>query len=172
MPNVTDQCFIDRRGHGQERRSQDINYKRRAYDRRTKTFLYERTIHLGDTNLFGSVYFARYFDFQGEAREEFLKYFMGNDLPAFMAQKFGIVTVEARCQYFQPLFVYDQVVIRLQVPVIKRTKFKLSFDIQRKPKQTCAHAEQWIGFTNQLGKPIPIPSIVLENLKKHLCSSS
>ena len=169
---MADQHFIEHREHGKDRRSQEINYKRRVYDRRANTFLHERTIHLGDTNLFGSVYFARYFDFQGEAREEFLQYFMGGDLPTFLAQKCGIVTIDAQCKYHRPLFVYDQVVIHLQVLIIKRTKFKLSFDIKRMPKQTCAHAEQWIGFTNQLGKPIPIPDIVLKNLRKYLINSS
>lgn len=169
---MADRHIIEHQKREQDRRSQVINYKRRVYDRRAKTFLHERTIHLGDTNLFGSVYFARFFDFQGEAREEFLQYFMGDDLPTFMAQKYGMVTVDARCTYHQPLFVYDQIVTHLQVSIIKRTKFKLSFDIQRKPKQTCAHAEQWIGFTNQFGKPIPIPDIVLNNLRKYLSNSS
>lgn len=169
---MTDQNLIQYQERGQDRRLQAIDYKRRVYDRRAKTFIYERTIHLGDTNLFGSVYFASYFYIQGEAREEFLRYFMGDDLPIFMAQKYGIVTVEAKCQYHKPIFVYDQIAIHLQVPIIKRTKFKLSFDMQRKPKQTCAHAEQWIGFTNQLGKPIPIPDVVLKNLRKYLINRS
>ena len=169
---MTERTFIDHQEREEDRRSRETNIKRRVYDRRTKTFLYERTIHLGDTNLFGSVYFARYFDFQGEAREEFLQYFMGDDLPILMAQKCGLVTVDARCQYHHPLFVYDQVTILLQVPIIKKAKFKLSFEIQCKPKKTCAHAEQWIGFTNQLGKPIPIPDIVLKNLRKYQSNST
>lgn len=160
--------LIDYKERGQDRRSQVTNYKRRVYDRREKTFIYERTVHLGDTNVFGSVYFARYFDLQGEAREEFLKFFMGNDFPTFLNQKYGIVTVDARCTYHKPLYAYDQIVTHLQVQIIKKAKFKLIFNIQRKPNQTCARGEQWIGFTDQLGKPIPIPDIVLDNLRKYL----
>lgn len=152
----------------EQRRKDDTSYKRRKYDRREKTFQYERTIHLSDTNSFGSVYFARFFEFQGEAREEFLQYFMGNDFGAFLAQEIGIVTVEATCKYYTPLFVYDDIIVNIQVPILKRAKFKLTFSIKkRNDDKQFALGEQWIGFTNKNGAPIPIPDIVVKNLKQH-----
>ena len=152
----------------EQRRKDNVSYKRRKYDRRTKTFQYERTIHLSDTNSFGSVYFARFFEFQGEAREEFLYYFMGSDFGAFLALEIGIVTVEAKCKYNAPLFVYDDIVVNIQVSQLKRAKFKLTFCIKKRSNnEQSALAEQWIGFTNKNGAPIPIPDIVLKNLKQH-----
>jgi len=152
-----------------QRRKNKISYKRRKYDRRAKKFQYQRTIHLSDTNTFGSVYFARFFEFQGEAREEFLKYFMGNDFEAFLAKEIGIVTVEAKCKYNAPLFVYDDIVVNIQVPQLKRAKFKLTFTIKNQSDdKQYALGEQWIGFTNKEGIPIPIPDIIIKNLKQHV----
>ena len=151
-----------------ERRKTNISYKRRKYDRRNKTFKYHRTIHLSDTNMFGSVYFARFFEFQGEAREEFLQYFMGQDLVPFMKERYGMVTVEANCQYKSPLYLYDDITVDIQVAVLKRAKFKLIFTIKNDSSNNIAAvAEQWIGFTSSNGTPISIPEIVLRNLKKH-----
>jgi acyl-CoA thioesterase FadM len=154
-----------------DRRTVEVPYKRRVFDRRTKTFKYERTIHLSDTNMFGSVYFARFFDLQGETREEFLQYFMGADFPEFISQKLGIVTVDAYCKYHAPLFLYDDIVMKLRVTALKRTKFHLEFQAQRTRDKLCAATgEQWIGFTTAEGKPIAIPEIVLKNLKRFVIS--
>ena len=151
-----------------EAATHEHRYDRRRYDRRTKTFFYNRTIHLSDTNTFGSVYYSRFIDFQGEAREEFLQYFMGKDLLTFINEGYGIVTIEIRCKYKAPLFVFDDVTVNLQVPVIKRTKFKLSMITEKiNGKQQAAVGEQWIGFTAPDGKVIPIPEIVLNNLKHY-----
>jgi len=152
-----------------DRRINKIDFSRRKYNRRDRIFIYSRVIHLSDTNMYGSVYFARFFDLQGESREEFLQYFMGDDLAEFAKKKYGIVTVKANCQYKLPLFVYDKVDILLQVTVLKRTKFKLEFIVQKaETEKTAAIGEQWIGFTNAFGLPIPIPQIVLKNLKKYV----
>ena len=150
-----------------DRRTSEVNYKRRVYNRRTKTFNYERTIHLSDTNMFGSVYFARFFDLQGETREEFLRYFMGEDFAEFIENKYGIVTVEAHCKYHAALFLYDDIVVKLQVTKLKRSKFQISFYTERvSDKQCAAKGTQWIGFTTAEGKPIAIPDIVSKNLKQ------
>lgn len=38
-----------------------------------KEFNFSKTVYLSDTNMEGNVYFARYFNWQGEAREEFYR---------------------------------------------------------------------------------------------------
>jgi len=158
--------IIDR---GNDRRAQQVSYKRRVFDRRSKTFKYERTIHLSDTNMFGSVYFASFFNLQGEAREEFLQHFMANDFGRFIEQRYGIVTVDAYCKYYAPLFLYDNIVVKLQVTKLKRTKFQIQFETERhSDKLVAATGKQWIGFTNAEGKPIAIPDIVTKNLKPYV----
>ena len=138
----------------------------RRYNFHTKTFSFDKTIHLSDTNTFGSVYFAKFFEFQGCAREEFLKYFMGQDFKYFLDCNFGIHTVNASCKYKKQLMVFDEISVQLQVTHIKRAKFRLSFQTKNNATGECvATGEQWIGFTSKQGKPIPIPNIVLNNLK-------
>ena len=149
-----------------DRRVKEIDFKRRRFDRRLKTFMYQKTVHLSDTNAFGSVYFARFFDFQGETREEFLQYFMGKDLAEFINKGFGIVTIEAQNKYKVPLFVYDRIVIKLQVLKIKRTKVNVSITIEKISGELAAKGEQWLGFTDHNGRAIPIPEIVLRNLER------
>jgi len=154
---------------GNDRRSNHVSYKRRAYDRRSKTFKYERTIHLSDTNMFGSVYFASFFNLQGETREEFLQHFMANDFGKFIEQKYGIVTVDAYCKYNAPLFLYDNIVVNLQVTKLKRTKFQIQFEtVRHSDKLVAATGKQWIGFTTAEGKPIAIPDIVRKNLEPYV----
>lgn len=154
---------------GEDRRTTKTDFKRRVYDRRTKTFNYERTIHLSDTNMFGSVYFASFFNLQGESREEFLQYFMGEDFPIFIEQKYGIVTVDAYCKYFAPLYLYDNIVVKIQVTKLKRTKFQVQFEtVRHDNNQVAATGKQWIGFTTAAGKPIAIPEIVVKNLKPYV----
>ena len=158
--------FIDR---GNDRRAEHVSYKRRVYDRRSKTFKYERTVHLSDTNMFGSMYFASFFNLQGETREEFLQHFMANDFGAFIEQRYGIVTVDAYCKYYAPLYLYDNIVVKLQVTKLKRTKFEIQFETERHAdKMVAATGKQWIGFTTAEGKPIAIPEIVLRNLKPYV----
>jgi len=152
-----------------DRRANHVSYKRRVYDRRSKTFKYERTIHLSDTNMFGSVYFASFFFLQGEAREEFLQYFMARDFGEFIQQKYGIVTVDAYCKFNAPLFLYDNIVIKLQVTKLKRAKFEIQFVTERhSDKLVAATGKQWIGFTTAEGKPIAIPDIVRKNIAPYV----
>ncbi len=150
-----------------DRRHTKTDYKRRIFDRRTRTFLYERTIHLTDTNMFGSVYFARFFDMQGEAREEYMLFLLGKDMAEFIGAGYNIVTISASNRYYAPLMVYDRIVVELQVVDRKRTKAKMQFTIKRQADNfVCAVGEQWIGFTTREGRPIAIPDVVLKNFQK------
>jgi len=155
-----------------ERRAVETDYKRRKYDRRTQTFKYERTIHLSDTNMFGSVYFAKFFDLQGEAREEYLQQVLGQDFAEFIQHRYNLVTLEANCHYKGALYLYDNVVVNVQVKILKRAKFKITFSSVRKSDNSCvAIGEQWIGFTSAEGKPIAIPDVVQRNLKNFVVTA-
>jgi len=157
----------------QDRRTKNIDLSRRKFDRRNRAFFYFRSIHLGDTNSFGNVYYARFFDIFGEAREEYLLFILGNLFNSFFNNDLSIVTVEATCKYCSSLFVYDRIAVILQVPALKRTKFKMTFRIIRESDyqtnpfgcKPLALGEQWIGFTTRAGKPLPIPDVFASNLR-------
>lgn len=158
---------IETRRLNSDRRVGEVNYKRRNYDRRERAFLYHRTVHLSDTNAFGSVYFARFFEFQGEAREEFLLFFLGADFPAFLEQGYNLVTVNAECKYGAPLYLYDDVLVKLQVSKLSRTKLHLKFEIVRLSDQSiAATGSQTIGFLTSEGKISRVPELIANNLKR------
>lgn len=149
-----------------DRRSAHIDFKRRNFDRRSKVFKYERSIHLNDTNAFGSVYFARFFDYQGEAREDFLKFLLGDRWKEFVACRYGLVTVSATCNYHAPLFLYDNLQVNIKVPTPTRTKVTMEFQLVRQNDMTqVATGQQVIGFTDSESKPIPVPDIIVDSFK-------
>jgi len=149
-----------------DRRNEHIDFNRRNFDRRSRIFKYERSIHLTDTNAFGSVYFARFFDYQGEAREEFLKFLLDDRWEEFVACRYGLVTVSANCNYNAPLFLYDNLKVNIKVPTPTRTKVTMDFQLVRQNDMTqVATGQQVIGFTDSEHKPIPVPEIILSSFK-------
>ena len=66
-----------------DRRLTEKFFVPRQFLRREKLFIYERRIYLSDTNSFQNVYFAKYYEFLGEAREELLRYLMKENTPKF-----------------------------------------------------------------------------------------
>ncbi|MGD8569651.1 MAG: thioesterase family protein [Gammaproteobacteria bacterium] len=163
---------IEERRQTNDRRRRTIDYTRRKFDRRSREFIYNRSIHLSDTNSFGNVYYARFFDIFGEAREEFLLYILGDKFESFFQQDISIVTVEASCKYYSSLFLYNKVAVKLTVPVLKKMKFKMQFDVviedNNEPdanQPLIAKGEQWIGFTTTKGRPVPIPDQFSDNLR-------
>jgi YbgC/YbaW family acyl-CoA thioester hydrolase len=174
MPQNQDVILEQRNSSTTDRRNTTTNYARRIFDRRNREFHYHRRIHLSDTNSFGNVYYARFFELFGEAREEFLLFILGESFTEFFSQDVSIVTVEANCKYHASLYLYDRVVVKLQVPEVKRMKFKLRFEIvyadldqpTRNHPAIVAVGEQWVGFTTRKGKPIPMPAMFSDNLRK------
>ncbi len=151
-----------------QRRKISTDYKRRKYDRRTKTLLFERTAYLTDTNMFGNVYFAQYFDFQGEAREEFFKYVMGEDYSEFVGQGHGLITVEACIKYCKEIFVYDEIIIAVQLSKLKKMKAELTFTFfMKKDNSLIAKGHQQIAFSSPEGKAVPVPEIVRKNVERY-----
>ena len=127
-----------------------------------KEFIFEKTVYLGNTNMFGNVYFARYFDWQGEAREAFFsKTVPGSSLLFKSGIKF--VTIEAYIKYNKETVVFDEVVIKVRAENFKITTFDLIFTyLDKKTRELVATGKQRIGFVDSNNKVIPIP----EQLKK------
>ena len=159
---------VENRRRTEDRRTTRIQYNRRNFDRRSATFKYERSIHLNDTNSFGSVYFATFFVLQGEAREEFLQFLLGDKLGTFIRDYgYNLVTVEATQKYYAPAFVYDVIGIDLTVPKITKAKVTMDFNMQRvNGGDKLAEGRQVIGFTTREGKPVPIPDIIIDSFKQ------
>ena len=70
-------------------------------------------VTLGHTNVFGNVYFAKYFEFQGMVREKFLSDHVEN-LQEIMAEKgYRLVTIDAYNKYINSAYFGDTITAEL-----------------------------------------------------------
>lgn len=152
---------------GTERREKKIDYKRRTLDRREKVFYYERQAYLTDTNFFQNVYFAQYFDFIGEAREDLFKFLLGEDFNSFMQTGIGISTVDTSIKYIKELHLFDRFKIFITITKIQTFKVSMSFKfVKNDSNEKIAEAEMTVCF-HLNGKPIPVPDVIKERVKQY-----
>jgi len=131
-----------------------------------KEFIFKKTVYLTDTNLFGNAYFARYFDWQGMAREEFFKQLVGENTN-FFQQGIKLVTLEASIKYHHEVTLFDEVIIKVKPTNIKIATFCLIFTYLNKiTGKLTAEGHQKIGFIDSAGKVIPIPQVLREGWLK------
>lgn len=146
-----------------DRRKQKTDYKRRKFDRREGLFYYDREVYLTDTNAFGNTYFAQYFDFMGEAREEFLKFLIGDHLDTFMKSGVILLTVDASIKYMKPLFLFDRVRIYVSVKKLTKMKGELEFTFKN-PESENIHAVAGMTVATSMGERIiPLPDLIALN---------
>lgn len=132
----------------------------------TKEFIFEKTVYLTDTNLFGNAYFASYFDWQGMAREEFFRKVIGEDTNFFQSG-IKLVTLEASIRYHQEVTLYDEVIIKAKPDNIRVATFDLIFTyLNSKTGGLVAQGRQKIGFVDSSGKVILIPKELREGWAK------
>jgi len=132
-----------------------------------KVFIFEKTVYLSDTNMEGNVYFARYFEWQGEAREAlFQKYF-----PISLFQNgYKLITVNASTEYKSSSYLYDEILIEVSMANIKHLSVQLIFKmINKNTKQLIALGSQKIALANPEGEVIVIPEELLA-IARILCT--
>ncbi len=141
-------------------------FKQILSDNGRKSFVFEKTVYLGDTNAEGNVYFAKYLDWQGMAREEFYK----QNFPV-EALKSGLklITVHASIDYKHEAFLFDEILIAVFVANVKKASLDLIFNYRNKAtKQLLATGSQTIAFGDFKGNLIPIPKEIKEIVKYFL----
>lgn len=127
-----------------------------------KAFIFEKTVYLTDTSLFGNTYFARYFDWQGMAREAFFKQLIG-DYNKFLQSRIKLVTIQASIKYHHEVTLFDEVIIKVKVENIGVATAELVFIyLNKKTNQLVAEGRQKIGFVDSMAKVIPIPKELIE----------
>ena len=130
-------------------------------------FVFEKTIYLTDTNALGNAYFARYFDWQGMAREEFLRRLLPDPV-AFFGAGMKIFTVKAETEYKSGLALYDELQIEIRTMNIKKTSFDFVFFLRRKlDGQLAALGRQRFCVIDASGEFTIIPPTMKENLLKY-----
>jgi enediyne polyketide synthase len=91
----------------------------------------EWIVTVGDTNEFGSVYFAKYFERQGYCRDKFLETEAHGAIDELRDAGLALVTANCSCEYYSEIFRSDKVHIRMYLEALKATSLALSFDYVR-----------------------------------------
>lgn len=127
-----------------------------------KTFVFERTVYLTDTNAEGNTYFTKYFEWQGMAREEFVRANVPS-LTAILQLGVRIITVEAYAHFIHETVLFDEVLINVNTSNIKKISLDLIFTYtNKKTNQLIAEGRQKLAFADSAGKLIPIPEEIRE----------
>ena len=122
-----------------------------------RKFSFLLRVYLSDTNAQGNVYFARFFDWQGRAREEFLRAAVPGHQALFLAG-LRLLTSEASAEYKGEARLYDEIEVAIHVPWIKRASFQLGFTfIHTKTGEILDVGRQVIACSNSGGKLVAIP---------------
>ena len=136
-----------------------------------KRFYFEKTVYLSDTNLMGNAYFSHYFDWQGMAREDFIR----QNVPSYRSilnSGIKFITINAQVEYKYEVYLFDKIIIDVRVENLKRTSGELVFYyFNRDTRQLVAKGRQRICFADPHGRIIPIPKDISENVKLFLDES-
>jgi len=137
-------------------------------DSKKRTFVFEKTVYLCDTNAEGNVYFARYFDWQGMAREEFVKVNVPS-LFSILQSGVKLITVEAHAEYKNESLLYDKILIGITIRNLKKASLDLIFTYRNKENnKLIATGWEKLAFADKSGNLIPIPDDIRENAKYFL----
>ena len=125
-------------------------------------FEYRHLVTFGDTNSAGSVYFAKYFAWQGECREKLLAQFY----PEFaedLKQGFGMTTEFAHQDFFSEAALFAQLLIRLTVTALTRSRIEFEFEfIRAQDGKLLGRGRQAVVWTNSQHHPSLMPDKLYE----------
>lgn len=122
-----------------------------------REFSFYKRVFLTDTNAEGNVYFARYFDWQGMAREDFFRQAVPDHMKV-MASGTKLITVHAWIKYEQETKLFDEIVIKIRTVSLKKMSMELDFVyFNSRTKSIVAIGGQKLAFSDKDGKLIPIP---------------
>ena len=133
-----------------------------------KTFFFEKTVYLMDTNAEGNVYFARYFDWQGMAREEF---FSANVPDHLEILKSGtrLITVNAWMDYKKAAYLFDKIIIQVQTSELRKMSLGLDFTFRNKANnEILGFGGEKLAFSDVGGSLIPVPNSIAANARYFL----
>lgn len=124
---------------------------------RQKIFIFLKRIYLSEVNIQGGVYFARFFDWQGMAREEFFRVAVPIQ-ETFFSAGYQLLTVEAAVEYKSAARLYDEIEISVSIGWLKKASAELRFTFtHRETQRLIAVGRQVIACADQNGKIIAAP---------------
>lgn len=126
------------------------------------TYRYDIVPSLGQSNAYGNIYFARYFEWQGVLRET---WFSECVVPDMFALDGAFVTKFAVNEYEEEVLPFQKISGLLNTGLIKKGSFLLMFRFyDRKTGNLVAKGEQKIAYMRD-GKLKKLPLEVLEKVR-------
>ena len=130
-----------------------------------KTYQYELTPFLKDSNAYGNIYFARYFEWQGICRE---MWFTECIYPDMLQMDGAFLTRTANNHYMQEVLPFQQIQCALNVQNLKRTSFDLIFKFYNQKAELVSSGYQTVVYTDSLtGRIKKIPEDVMVKVKAY-----
>jgi len=138
-----------------------------------KTYEYHHIVGFEETNLIGNVYYVNHIRWQGRCREMFLRDHVPEVLEE-IKRGLSLVTIQVSCEYFNELFPFDEVVIRMSVGAMAQSRLTMLFDYLKKEASDevlVAKGKQEVGFMREeAGRmiPAPVPKALRDALSHYL----
>jgi acyl-CoA thioesterase FadM len=136
-------------------------------------FVYRTLVYIGDATPFGQAYFARYFEWQGKAREEFFRAFLPTAREVM--ETFRIVAWETSVRYKRELPLHEPVAIEVRITEVTKASAILHFTYRHADEGTvAAEGAQRLVFTDQHGRIVPLPDEVRRRAVayQHTCDAA
>ena len=125
-----------------------------------KEFLFSKTVFLTDTNAEGNSYFARYFEWQGMAREDYFRHAVPDHME-IMKSGTKLITVHSWIKFEHETYLFDEVLIKVQTVSLKKMSMELGFTyVNKQTEETIAIGGQKLAFADPSGALIPIPDSI------------
>lgn len=134
-----------------------------------KHFEYRLAVSFCDTNVVGNVYFANYFRWQGQCREEFLRLYAPMVLQDFRCGC-GMITQESSCVFHHETFAFEEIVIRMRLERLTWTAVTMGFEYFRlEPtglRTLVAEGRQAAAWVNAQHKLAMFPRYLYEAIRR------
>jgi enediyne core biosynthesis thioesterase len=137
-----------------------------------RAYEYRHIVTFGETNIVGNVYYTHFLEWQGQCRELFLRDHAPEVLQE-LAKDLRLVTVRCSCEFFEELFGFDEVVLRMRLAAFVQNRVRMDFEYYRRQngtEQLVARGEQEVACMRmQEGRmlPSPIPDAFREALRPY-----
>ena len=95
-----------------------------------RSYEIRHVIGFEETNLVGNVYYANYVLWQGRCREMFLHDHAPEILDE-LNQGLALVTTHVSCEFFNEMFAFDEVIIRMSIDTVVQNRINMLFDYLR-----------------------------------------
>ncbi|MEK6749886.1 MAG: thioesterase family protein [Pseudomonadota bacterium] len=130
------------------------------------TYQHELVAYLKESNAYGNIYFARYFEWQGICRE---MWFSECIFPNMFEIKGALVTKFAHNDYEQEIFPFQRIICLLNTANVRKTSFELLFRFYRRDNnQLVSKGTQKIALINaQTKRPLRLPMDILEKIHQY-----